>query len=79
MGFIQPISSPYSMLVLFVKNKDGLLYLCTDFCSLNYISKKNCYLLLLISDLLDLSCKAQVYMKIDFCHTYHLVCIADSY
>ena len=67
------------MLVLFVKNKDGLLYLCTDFCSLNYISKKNCYLLLLISDLLDLSRKAQVYMKIDFCHTYHLVCIADSY
>jgi len=40
--------------------------------------KKDCYPLLLISDLLDLSHKAQVYTKIDLYHTYYLVCIANS-
>jgi len=52
MDFIQPISSPHSALVLFIKKKDGSLCLCIDFCSLNHISKKNCYPLLLISNLL---------------------------
>jgi len=78
MGFIQPTSSLYSTLVLFVKKKDGSLHLCVDFHGLNHISKKNCYPLLLISNLLDLPCKAQVYLKIDLCHTYHLVCIANG-
>ena len=77
-GFIQPTSSPHDILVLFIKKKDGSLHLCVDFHSLNHISKKNCYPLLLISDLLDLPCKAWVYSKIDLCHTYHLVCITDG-
>ena len=67
MGFIWPTSSPYSALVLFVKKKDGLLHLCVDFCGLNYISKKDRYPLLLISNLLDLPHKARVYSKIDLC------------
>jgi len=78
MGFIQPTSSLYSTLVLFVKKKDGSLRLYVDFHGLNHISKKNCYPLLLISNLLDSPCKAQVYLKIDLCHTYHLVCIANG-
>ena len=77
-GFIQPTSSPHDILVLFIKKKDGSLHLCVDFHSLNHISKKNCYPLLLISDLLDLPCKAWVHSKIDLCHTYHLVCITDG-
>jgi len=77
-GFIQPISSPHSALVLFVKKKDGSLHLCVDFCGLNHISKKDCYPLPLISDLLDSPCKAWVYSKIDLCHAYHLVCIANG-
>ena len=40
MDLIQPTFSLYSTLVLFIKKKDGLLCLCADFCSLNYISKK---------------------------------------
>ena len=40
--------------------------------------KKNCYLLLFISDLLDSSYKAQVYSKIDLHHAYHLVHIAND-
>ena len=77
-GFIQPTFSLHGILVLFIKKKDGSLCLCINFHSLNHISKKDCYLLPLISDLLDLSYKAQVYTKINLCHAYHLVHIADS-
>jgi len=76
-GFIQPTSSLHGTLVLFIK-KDGLLYLCVDFHGLNHIFKKDQYPLLLISDLLDSPCKAQVYSKIDLCYAYHLVCITDG-
>jgi len=78
MGFIRPTSSPHSVLVLFVKKKDGSLYLCVNFHGLNHISKKDRYPLLLISDLLDSPRKACVYSKIDLCHAYHLACIADD-
>jgi len=78
MGFIRPTSSLHSALVLFVKKKDGSLCLCVSFCSLNHISKKDCYPLPLISDLLDSSRKAWVYSKIDLSHAYHLVHIADG-
>ena len=77
-GFIQPTLSLHGAPVLFVKKKDGSLCLCVDFCGLNHISKKDYYLLPLISDLLDSPCKAQVYLKIDLCHAYYLVHIANS-
>jgi len=48
----------HSVLVLFIKKKDGLLRLCINFHGLNHISKKDCYPLLLISNLLDLPRKA---------------------
>ena len=70
MGFIQPTLSPYGIPILFIKKKDGSLHLCINFCGLNCISKKNCYPLLLISDLLD--------SKINLCYAYHLVHIADG-
>jgi len=75
--FIQPTSSPHGAPVLFIK-KDGLLCLYVNFYSFNCISKKNCYLLPLISDLLNLPCKAWVYTKIDLYYAYHLVCITVS-
>jgi len=78
MDFIQPISSPHSAPVLFIKKKDGSLHLYVNFCGLNHISRKNCYLLLLISDLLDSPHKAWVYSKINLHHAYHLVRIADG-
>jgi len=77
-GFIRPTSSPHSALVLFVKKKDGSLHLCVDFRGLNCISKKDRYPLPLISDLLDSPHKAWIYSKIDLCHAYHLVHIADG-
>ena len=77
-AFIQLTSFPHSAPVLFIKKKDGSLHLCIDFYRLNHISKRDCYPLPLISDLLDSPHKVQVYSKIDFCHTYHLVHIADG-
>ena len=77
-GFIQPISSPHSALVLFIKKKDGSLCLCINFHGLNYISKKNCYPLPLISNLLDSPYKARVYSKINLHHAYYLVRITNS-
>ena len=77
-GFIQPTLSLHSALVLFIKKKDGSLCLCVDFHGLNHISKRDCYPLLLISDLLDSPHKAQIYSKIDLHHAYHLVYIANG-
>jgi len=77
-GFIRPTSSPHGTPVLFIKKKNGSLHLCVDFRGLNCTSKKDCYPLPLISDLLDSPRKAQVYSKIDLCHAYHLVHIADG-
>jgi len=78
MSFIQPTSSPHGIPILFVKKKDGSLCLCVDFCGLNCISKKNYYLLLLISNLLNSPCKAWVYSKINLRYAYHLVRITNS-
>jgi len=60
--------------VLFVKKKG----LCINFHGLNCITKKDQYLLPLISDLFDSLCKAYIYTKIDFYHIYHLVQIAKD-
>src|SRR6266481_6373532 len=75
-GFIRPSRSPCGAPVLFIWKKDGSLWLCVDFQGLNRITKKDCYPLPLISDLLDTPRKARVYTKIDLWHAYHLVCIA---
>ena len=73
MSFIWQTSSLHSTPVLFIKKKDSSLCLCVDFHSLNYISKKDCYPLQLISDLLNLPCKAWVYSKIDlYCYDLYL-------
>ena len=64
--------------ILFVKKKDGSLRLCVNFHVLNKVTKKDCYPLPLISDLLDAPRKAWIYSKIDLCHTYHLVRIAEG-
>jgi hypothetical protein len=77
-GFIKPSNSPHGALILFVKKKDGSLHLCVDYHGLNKIIKKDCYPLPLISDLLDTQRKARLYTKIDLCHAYHLVRVADG-
>ena len=48
-----------------------------DYRSLNRISQKDKYLLLLLTNLLDTPRKAQIYTKINLQHAYHLVRIAN--
>ncbi len=76
--FIIPSRSPHGALVLFVKKKTGELHLCVNFHRFNKTSKKDCYPLPLISDLLDSMHSAHIYTKLDLQHAYHLVCIAEG-
>ena len=77
-GFIKQSTSAHGAPVLFVRKKDGSLRLCIDYRGLNKLTKKDHYPLPLISDLLDSPSKAKIYSKIDLCHAYHLVCIAEG-
>jgi len=77
-GFIYSTLSPHGAPVLFVKKKDGSLWLCVDFCGLNKITKKDRYPLPLISDLLDSPHKVRIYTKINLQHVYYLVHIAKG-
>ena len=77
-GFIQLSCSSHGTPILFVKKKDGSLQLCVDFQSLNKVTKKDCYPLPLITDLLDAPRKARIYSKINLQHAYHLVWITEG-
>ena len=72
-GFIRPSKSLHGAPILFIKKKGGDLQLCVDYRSLNHLTKKDCYPLPLILDLLDTPQKAHVFTKINLCHAYHLV------
>ena len=76
-SFIRPSNSPHGAPILFVKKKSGELQLCVNYRGLNRISKKDRYPLPLLSDLLNTPKKARMYTKINLCHAYHLVHIAD--
>ena len=57
--------------MLFVKKKDGTLWLCIDYRQLNKIIVKNKYLLPTIDDLFDQLKGASVFSNIDLRSVYH--------
>ena len=61
--------------ILFVFWKSKKLHLCVDYCELNIIIIKNCYFLLLISELLDWLNNSTVFSKINLWNIYHKICI----
>ena len=69
-GLIQPSSSPWGCLALFVK-KDKSLRMCVDYRPLNVVTIKNKYPLLRIDILFDQLAKAKVFSKIDLRLGYH--------
>ena len=77
-GFIHPSISPWGVLVLFVKKKDGTLRLCADYRQLNKMTVKNKYPLPMIDDLFDQFKGASVFSNIDLRSGYHQLRIKDT-
>nr|GEV18949.1 putative reverse transcriptase domain-containing protein [Tanacetum cinerariifolium] len=70
-GFISPSSSPWGVLVLFIKKKDGSFRMCIDYYELNKLTVTNSYPLPRINDLFDQLQGSIVYSKIDLRLGYH--------
>ncbi|GKD58838.1 putative reverse transcriptase domain-containing protein [Tanacetum coccineum] len=77
-GFIRPSSSPWGASVLFVKKKDGSLWMCIDYRELNRLIVKNRYPLLRIEDLFDQLQGSRVYSKIDMRSGYHQLRVREE-
>jgi len=52
--------------------------MCIDYQGLNKITRKGCYPISLVADLLDALKKARLYTKIDLRSVYHFVCITEG-
>ena len=63
--------------MLFVKKKDGTLWLCIDYRQLNKLTIKNKYPLSRIDDLFDQLKGASIFSKIDLRYGYHQLKIKD--
>jgi hypothetical protein len=72
-GFIQPSSSPWGCLAIFVKKKDQTLWMCVDYRPLNEVTIKNKYPLPRIDILFDQLTGARVFSKIDLRSGYHQI------
>ena len=70
-GLIQPSSSPWGCLALFVKKKDKSLRMCVDYRPLNVVTIKNKYPLPHIDILFDQLAKAKIFSKIHLRFSYH--------
>jgi hypothetical protein len=72
-GFIQPSSSPWGCLAIFVKKKDQTLRMYVDYRPLNEVTFKNKYPLPWIDILFDQLTGARVFSKIELRSGYHQI------
>ena len=76
-GFIRPSVSPWGAPVLFVKKKDGTLWMCIDYRQINKVTIKNKYPLPRIEDLFDQLKGASVFSKIDLRSGYYQLLVKE--
>jgi hypothetical protein len=72
-GFIEPSQALFAVSVLFVKKPNGSLQFCIDFCTLNTLTRKDYYLLLLIDETLVCISSIKVFTKLDICQVFHRI------
>ena len=67
-----------STLILFVLKADGTIRLCVDYYRLNKVTIKNCYLIPLVSKILNRLLKARVFTKLDLRNAYYRLQIKEG-
>jgi hypothetical protein len=77
-GFICVNSSPAAAPVLFVRKPDRGLRFCVDYQGLNYVTKKDCYLLPLIYKTLQNISKAKWFTKLDVIAAFYKIRITEE-
>ena len=77
MGFIRPSSSPFASSMVLVK-KDGTLWICIDYRTLNKKTIKNRYLIPHLDELLDELHGGIYFSKIDLHLGYHQIRIRSE-
>ena len=75
---IRPSKSPMASLFFFVKKKDGKLRLVQDYRKLNEMMITNCYLLPLISELIDKLTHVKIFSKMDIQWGYNNIQIKEG-
>ena len=77
-GFIRPSKSPARAPIIFDRKPDESLRLCVDYRSLNNITIKNQYPLLLIGESLNWLGRAKRFIQLDLTNAYHWMRIRES-
>ena len=77
-GLIWLSQSPFSELIIFVKKKDDNLHCCIDYRAMNTIKIKHRFLIPIIDELLDELGKASWFSKLNLCHGFHQIRMADE-
>ena len=68
----------YSSPVLFDKKSENVIWFCVDYKKLNAITKKDCYPILLIENILDQLKSAKYFTKIDIRQTFYQIRIFEN-
>ena len=76
--FFRPSLSAAAALVLLVRKLRSELRFCVDYKTLNTITVKNKYLILLINKTLGKLLNARQFTKLDIIHAFKIICIKKS-
>ena len=77
-GFIRHSKCAAAALVMFIKRRDGKLWLVVDYRGLNKVTIKNRYPLPLIPEMLDRLHRAKIFTKIDLRNANHQVKVKEG-